>query len=109
MNTWKNPNLAFEEAISAGRLSRVRGTPNYAGDYMYMGPTCDGTGNAFKNIITRQYLPPLSPLAALEKLAAGTPAILAATTQPQEPAHSEEAEEALLDALYTDDQHFPAW
>lgn len=75
--THKEPQAAFEAAIKSGRLSRTPATPNYSGDYMYMGTY--GGGDLFKNIITRAYLPQ-SALDAAQKLAAGTPAILAATT-----------------------------
>lgn len=48
---------AFTKAVEEGRLNRNPGTLNYVGDYMYMGPTIDGKHDAFKNIVTRQYLP----------------------------------------------------
>lgn len=53
----KNPNEAFEQAINEGRLSRDPKASNYAGHYMYMGPTVDGKHDAFKHSLTRQYLP----------------------------------------------------
>lgn len=56
MNGWKKPADAFQQAINEGRLSRDRNAANYAGDYMYMGPTVDGSHDAFKHIVTRQYL-----------------------------------------------------
>lgn len=52
--TFKNPDDAFEDAISAGRLSRVASEYLFAGNWMYMG-TWDGI-DAFKNINTREYL-----------------------------------------------------
>lgn len=73
---YKDPQEAFNAAIAAGRLSATPGADNYAGDYMYMG-TYSGA-DQFKHINTRRYLP--NPAQeALERLAAGTPAILAAT------------------------------
>lgn len=56
MNAWKEPKDAFEQAIEQGRLSRDPLAENYAGEFMYMGPTHDGR-YAFKSILTRQYLP----------------------------------------------------
>lgn len=53
---FKDPNEAFEQAIKEGRLSRNPKAKNYAGHYMYMGPTEDGKNNAFKHIVTRQYI-----------------------------------------------------
>ena len=58
---WKEPKEAFEQAIAEGRLSRNPKAPDFAGHYMYMGPTTDGKHDAFKNIITRSYLPVQSP------------------------------------------------
>lgn len=104
---YNNPQAAFEAAIKSGRLSRQPGQENYAGAYMYMGTT--SAGDLFKSINYRNYLPQLAPaLEAVEKLAAGTPAILAATTNPQAPA-SGEAEDAMKDALFDQPQHFPGW
>jgi len=57
METWKNPQEAFEQAIKEGRLSRDPKTENFAGLYMYMGPTVDGKHDAFKHSLTRKYLP----------------------------------------------------
>jgi hypothetical protein len=54
---WKNHKDAFEEAIKEGRLSEDKNAWNWAGHYMYMGPTMDGKADAFKHIDTRQYLP----------------------------------------------------
>lgn len=56
LEVFKNPKEAFEQAIQEGRLSRTHGAANYAGDYMYMGPTSDMQHDAFKHIITREYL-----------------------------------------------------
>lgn len=53
---WKDPQVAFEQAINEGRLSRNPSADNFAGHYMYMGPTVDGKHDAFKHIITRQYI-----------------------------------------------------
>jgi hypothetical protein len=53
---FKNSQLAFEEAIAAGRLSADPQSPLYAGNYMYMG-TFAGADAFFKHIETRQYLP----------------------------------------------------
>ncbi len=53
---WKDSAVAFNEAIASGRLSLNKNAPNYAGAYMYMGPTVDGKHDAFKHIVTRQYL-----------------------------------------------------
>jgi len=52
----KKPRVAFEQAIIQGRLSDDPKTDNYAGKYMYMGPTSDGLNDAFKNINTREYI-----------------------------------------------------
>lgn len=57
MENWKDPQLAFEQAIASGRLSRDPQATNYAGNYMYMGPTTNGKHDAFKHIVTRQYIP----------------------------------------------------
>ncbi len=51
--TFKNAQLAFEEAINQCRLSKNPAAVNYAGKYMYMG-TWDGK-DTFKNIDTRKY------------------------------------------------------
>ena len=50
----KDPELAFKQAIEAGRLSDDYRFKNYAGGYMYMGPGQNGR-DAFKNIDTREY------------------------------------------------------
>ena len=51
---WKDADRAFADAILSGRLSDDPSAPNYAGNYMYMGP---GTGgDAFKNRLTREYI-----------------------------------------------------
>ena len=52
--TFKDSNQAFQEAITAGRLSDIPGQSNYAGNYMYMGT--EGRRDLFKNIQTREYL-----------------------------------------------------
>ena len=51
---YRNPNDAFDKAISEGRLSSNKNHPRFAGDYMYMG-TQNGT-DMFKHIFTRQYI-----------------------------------------------------
>ena len=51
---FKDPEVVFDAAITAGRLSAQPEATNYAGDYMYMG-TWQGV-DAFKNITTRAYL-----------------------------------------------------
>lgn len=48
--------VAFNTALATGRLTETMGTPNYIGDYMYMG-THPKTGRAaFKHRDTREYL-----------------------------------------------------
>lgn len=51
---YNNAANAFNNAISAGRLSDCSTDDNYAGHYMYMGThnNCD----LFKHIVTRGYL-----------------------------------------------------
>lgn len=51
--TFKDPQEAFEQAISEGRLSADQQAENYAGHYMYMG-TWSGV-DKFKHAVTRQY------------------------------------------------------
>ena len=58
-----NPQQAFEEAITAGRLSANEDDANYAGNYMFMGQSTAtqagetvGKVTLFKNINTREYL-----------------------------------------------------
>lgn len=53
---FKDPKEAFELAIKQGRLSRDPQAENYAGHYMYMGPTTNGKHDAFKHIETREYI-----------------------------------------------------
>lgn len=63
--THKNPQQAFDAAITAGRLSDNPTAPNYAGHYMYMGT--EGTRDLFKHRDTREYLrdaPTATPAAA---------------------------------------------
>jgi hypothetical protein len=50
---FRDPEEAFEQAISEGRLSRDEKADNFAGNYMYM-HTTNGE-DCFKNIITRKY------------------------------------------------------
>lgn len=54
---FKNSHDAFQQAINEGRLSTDPKAPNYAGHYMYMGPSLQAGKDAFKHIQTRQYLP----------------------------------------------------
>ena len=49
---------AFSNALDSGHLSLSEHAHNYVGNYMYMGPSADGSGAAFKHKITRQYLWP---------------------------------------------------
>lgn len=51
----KDPQLCFQKAIAAGRLSDEPRAENYAGKYMYMG-TWNGK-DEFKHSYTRKYLP----------------------------------------------------
>ena len=54
-NSVMDAQIAFEEAISEGRLSENAEDAHYAGHYMYM---FQHKGRAqFKHIITRKYLP----------------------------------------------------
>lgn len=53
--TFRDSNEAFRDAIKQGRLVNDSLSPLYAGNYMYMG-TYDGV-DAFKHVVTRQYLP----------------------------------------------------
>ncbi len=57
MIEYRNAQEAFEDAIRAGRLSADPKAQNFAGRFMYMGPSADGTKDAFKNSMTREYLP----------------------------------------------------
>jgi len=56
-NEYRDPQLAFRDAIASGRLSSNPAAENYAGRYMYMGTRCNGKGDAFKHSLTREYLP----------------------------------------------------
>ena len=51
----ENPQQAFEAAIEAGRLSADEHSTIYAGNYMYMFTSDNGT-TQFKHNETRQYL-----------------------------------------------------
>ena len=51
----ENPQQAFETAIEAGRLSADEHSTIYAGNYMYMFTSDNGT-TQFKHNETRQYL-----------------------------------------------------
>lgn len=54
-DTLTDADIAFEQAIMQGRLSRNPMAENYAGNYMYMGKTPNGQYDTFKNINTREY------------------------------------------------------
>lgn len=56
MNEWKDSDEAFEQAIAKGRLSTNPRADNYAGHYMYMGPSTRPGVDAFKHRDTRQYI-----------------------------------------------------
>lgn len=60
---FRNPQQAFNDAITSGRLSKTPGAANYAGTYMYMGTANNGL-DLFKHIITRAYLSAPTPAAA---------------------------------------------
>jgi len=51
----KESQVAFHKAIQSGRLSTVAKSPNFAGDFMYMGS--QGGKDLFKHRDTRSYLP----------------------------------------------------
>ena len=55
MRQYTDPQEAFAQAITQGRLSDDPNAENYAGKYMYMGKSANGQYDAFKNIDTRQY------------------------------------------------------
>ena len=55
MDTYLNPDIAFEDAIKAGHLSGLPSAPNFAGLYMYMHTSDDGR-HWFKHCDTREYL-----------------------------------------------------
>lgn len=50
--TFKDPQQAFEQAITAGVLSASPKASNFAGDYMYMGT--DKGRDYFKHIVSRR-------------------------------------------------------
>lgn len=54
MPTFHDPQEAFGDAITDGRLSDKPEASNYAGNFMYMGTA--GGVHHFKNIETRRYL-----------------------------------------------------
>lgn len=54
-NTWGDPDIAYDKAIAAGRLSDEPNASNFAGAYMFMGHDDDGKA-LFKHINTRRYL-----------------------------------------------------
>ena len=56
MTEYRNPHEAFEDAIRDCRLSANPSAANYAGFYMYMGPSADGSKDAFKHEVTRKYI-----------------------------------------------------
>ncbi len=51
-----DPQLAFERAVSAGRLSHDAKSPIFAGRFMYMGSTMGTHRDLFKHIDTKLYL-----------------------------------------------------
>lgn len=53
--TFRNSDVAFDDAIQAGRLSADAAQANFAGNFMYMGT--QGGVDLFKHTNTRQYLP----------------------------------------------------
>lgn len=57
---FKEPQKAFEKAISEGRLSSDQTADNFAGHYMYMGTQLSNEPgkhkDLFKHIMTREYL-----------------------------------------------------
>ena len=52
--TFKDAQVAFHQAIAAGRLSANPASVTYAGHFMYMGTY--GDRDLFKHVTTRQYL-----------------------------------------------------
>jgi hypothetical protein len=50
---FRDSQIAFQDAIDAGKLTTNKTDPHYAGNYMYM-HTFDGV-DYFKNIETRKY------------------------------------------------------
>jgi hypothetical protein len=55
MNTYRNPEHAFNAAIKSNVLSLNPSAINYAGNYMYMGTNANDE-DLFKNINTREYV-----------------------------------------------------
>ena len=55
LNTQRQPQDAFEDAIAEDRLSLLKDAPDWAGNFMYMG-TKNGR-DLFKHIDSREYLP----------------------------------------------------
>lgn len=53
--TYRNPRVAFDEAIAEKRLSANPRAANYAGNYMYMQTDAMGI-DQFKHVDTRSYL-----------------------------------------------------
>ena len=56
LDTFNNPETAFEYAIDCGTLSANTKAHNYAGNYMYMGWDSAKKAECFKHRITRQYV-----------------------------------------------------
>ncbi len=54
--THTDPAQAFDQAIADGRLSADPASPVYAGHFMFMGPSVDGSRDTFKHSETRQYI-----------------------------------------------------
>ena len=52
---YQEPQQAFEAAIQLGTLSAEQDSPNFAGQFMYMGTDAE-RGHAFKHVDSRQYV-----------------------------------------------------
>ena len=53
--SYSSPEQAFEKAMKTGRLSADKKSPNYVGNFMYMGDNKDAEAT-FKHSILRMYL-----------------------------------------------------
>ena len=51
---FRDPKLAFENALNTGAFGRLEQYKSYVGNWMYMHTEEDGT-DAFKHTITREY------------------------------------------------------
>lgn len=65
--TFRSPDKAFDDAIELGILNLDSNSHRYAGKWMYMG-TDKLDGDAFKNIITRDYIYSASEAIAIAKV-----------------------------------------